>query len=118
MESLRSEYRLLLEKYFGPDVVLDEPSDLEGLRIPHFYSAFYVYKYATGLSAAMSLSEMVLEGGEKERNQYLSFLKSGGSRFPLESLKKAGVDMVSSVPVERALKRFSALVGELEKALL
>jgi oligoendopeptidase F len=118
VDSLRSEYRTLLEKYFGSDVVLDEVSDLEGLRIPHFYSAFYVYKYATGLSAAMSLSDMVLDGGEKERDQYLAFLKSGGSRFPLESLRLAGVDMATPEPVERALKRFSSLVGELEKALL
>ena len=117
IEVLRYEYRSLLEKYFGPAVVLDETADLEGLRIPHFYSAFYVYKYATGLSAAMALSEMVLEGGQKEQADYLNFLKSGGSRFPLDSLKLAGVDMSAPEPVNRALKRFASLVDELESSL-
>lgn len=118
VDVLRGEYRTLLVKYFGENVVLDEMADLEGLRIPHFYNAFYVYKYATGLSAAMALSEMVLEGGEREKTNYLTFLKSGGSRFPLESLKLAGVDMRKPEPVELALKRFASLVDELEKALL
>ncbi len=118
VDVLRKEYRILLDKYFGPSVEIDEPADLEGLRIPHFYRAYYVYKYATGLSAAMTLSQMVLAGGEKERNAYLGFLKSGGSRFPLESLKMAGVDMSRPEPVNRALKKFADLVGSLEKALL
>ena len=115
VDSLRSEYRKLLEKYFGKEVALEDLSDLEGLRIPHFYRAFYVYKYATGLSAAFALSERVLSGGEKERDDYLSFLKSGGSRFPLESLKLAGVDMSRSEPVENAMKKFESLVKELNK---
>ena len=118
VDVLRSEYRTLLEKYFGDNVVIDEPADLEGLRIPHFYRAFYVYKYATGLSAAMTLSQMVLQGGDQERENYLGFLKSGGSRFPLESLKLAGVDMSRSEPIEKVLKRFDILVKEFEKALL
>ena len=117
VDSLRSAYRRLLEKYFGPEVELPESADLEGLRIPHFYRAFYVYKYATGLSAAVALSERVLNGGEKERDEYLSFLKSGGSRYPLESLKLAGVDMSSPVPVQNALEKFAVLVGELEELL-
>ena len=115
VDSLRSEYRKLLEKYFGKDVALEDLSDLEGLRIPHFYRAFYVYKYATGLSAAFALSERVLSGGKKERDDYLSFLKSGGSRFPLESLKLAGVDMSRPEPVENAMKKFESLVNELNK---
>ena len=113
MNSLRSEYRKLLEKYFGKDVSLEELSDLEGLRIPHFYRAFYVYKYATGLSAAFALSERVLNGGEKERDEYLSFLKSGGSRFPLDSLRLAGVDMSSPEPVRDAMRKFESLINEL-----
>ncbi len=117
VDSLRADYRVLLEKYFGPDVVIDEEADLEGLRIPHFYSAFYVYKYATGLSAAMALSERVLSGGDAEREDYMNFLKSGGSRFPLDSLKAAGVDMSRPDAVNSALKRFASLVDQLEKEL-
>jgi oligoendopeptidase F len=115
-ELLRAEYRALLEKYFGPDMVLDEESDLEGLRIPHFYQAFYVYKYATGISASLALAERVLSGGAQEREDYFAFLKSGGSRFPLESLKAAGVDMSQSAPVEAACKVFAGMVKELERS--
>ncbi|MBI9102655.1 MAG: oligoendopeptidase F [Spirochaetales bacterium] len=113
VDSLRKTYRELLEKYFGPEVDLPEQADLEGLRIPHFYRAFYVYKYATGLSAAVTLAERVLNGGDTEREEYLSFLKSGGSRYPLESLKLAGVDMGSPEPVQKALDKFEKLTKEL-----
>ncbi|MDC7218455.1 MAG: oligoendopeptidase F [Spirochaetales bacterium] len=112
LDSLRSEYRKLLEAYFGPAMTLEGESDLEGLRIPHFYSSFYVYKYATGLSAAIALSRRVLEGGDREREDYLSFLKSGGSRFPIESLKVAGVDMSRPEPIKSAMEHFSTLVDE------
>ena len=112
-ELLREEYRKLQEKYFGPEMVLEETSDLEGLRIPHFYRAFYVYKYATGISAALALAERVLSGGDAERKDYFAFLKSGGSRFPMESLKMAGVDMSSPAPVEAACGIFRQLVEEL-----
>jgi oligoendopeptidase F len=117
VDVLRAEYRKLLSKYFGSEMVLEKESDLEGLRIPHFYSAFYVYKYATGVSASLALAERVMSGGEKERNDYFGFLKSGGSRFPIESLKLAGVDMSSPAPVEAACKAFSRLLDELEKLL-
>jgi len=117
LDVLRGEYRALLEKYFGPEMVFEEESDLEGLRIPHFYNAFYVYKYATGISAAYALAERVLAGGEQERNDYFTFLKSGGSRYPIESLRVAGVDMSSPAPVEAACKAFGRLVGELERLL-
>ncbi|MDR3336154.1 MAG: oligoendopeptidase F [Treponema sp.] len=117
VDVLRGEYRKLLEKYFGPDMVPDEASDLEGLRIPHFYNAFYVYKYATGISASLALAERVLAGGKEEREDYYSFLKSGGSRFPIESLKVAGVDMSTPAPVEAACRAFGALVEELEKLI-
>jgi oligoendopeptidase F len=95
----------------------EEVSDLEGLRIPHFYRAFYVYKYATGLAAAIALAKRVLAGGKEEREAYLSFLKSGGSRFPLESLQLAGVDMSRPGPVNEALDTFASLVERLEELL-
>jgi oligoendopeptidase F len=112
LDSLREVYRKLLNDYFGEAMNLEELSDLEGLRIPHFYRAFYVYKYATGLSAAMALSTRVLEGGKAEQEDYLNFLKSGGSKYPIESLKRAGVDMSRPDPVDSALERFASLVGE------
>jgi oligoendopeptidase F len=115
LDTLRGTYRELLEAYFGNELVLDEVSDLEGLRIPHFYRAFYVYKYATGLSAAISLAQRVAEGGERERLDYLAFLKSGGSRYPLESLALAGVDMSSPLPIREAMGRFKGLVDRLEE---
>lgn len=114
VDMLRRTYRGLLEAYFGPQVEFEPCSDLEGLRIPHFYRAFYVYKYATGVSAAIALSHRVLTGGEKERTDYLSFLKSGGSTYPIESLKKAGVDMSSPEPIRAAIAHFEALLTEAE----
>jgi oligoendopeptidase F len=98
-------------------MVFEEESDLEGLRIPHFYRAFYVYKYATGISAALALAERVLSGGAQEREDYFGFLKSGGSRFPMESLKAAGVDMSTPAPVEDACRSFGRIVEELEGLL-
>lgn len=118
VDALRATYRDLLKTYFGPEMVFEPESDLEGLRIPHFYTAFYVYKYATGISAALALADRVTGGGTAERNDYFSFLKSGGSRYPVEALKIAGVDMESPEPVLAALKRFESLVSELEQILL
>jgi len=117
VDSLRAQYKKLLEKYFGPQLRLEKVSDLEGLRIPHFYNAFYVYKYATGVSASIALSERVLNGGTAERNDYFSFLKSGGSRYPIDALKVAGVDMSSSEPVRLACARFADDVKTLRKVL-
>ena len=117
VEVLRAEYRKLLEKYFGPEMVFEEASDLEGLRIPHFYRAFYVYKYATGISASLALAQRVLGGGEKEREDYFAFLKSGGSRFPIDALRLAGVDMSKPEPVQAACRVFAGLVDELERLL-
>ena len=110
----RKTYRSLLEAYFGPEVELIEVSDLEALRIPHFYNAFYVYKYATGLSAALALADRVMDGGVKERDDYLAFLASGGSRWPIESLRLAGVDMADSGPVKAAIAHFNRLMDEYE----
>ena len=117
VDSLRAAYRKLLEKYFGPRMKLEAVSDLEGLRIPHFYNAFYVYKYSTGISASIALSERVLHGGAAERDAYFAFLKSGGSRFPIEALKVAGVDMSSPEPVRMACARFADDVRTLRKLL-
>ena len=114
-ELLRKNYRELLELYFGPEMHFEENSDMEGLRIPHFYTAFYVYKYATGISAALALAKRVTTGGEKERNDYFEFLKSGGSRYPIESLRVAGVDMESTEPVQAACDTFKEIVEQLKK---
>ena len=116
LERIRQEYRKLLDLYFGPGFVVDDALQLEALRIPHFYSAFYVYKYATGISAAIALSQRVLHGGKRE--QYLDFLKSGGSDYPLELLRKAGVDMEGPEPVATAMAHFRDLVDELEGLVL
>ena len=116
-ELLRKIYRELLELYFGPEMTFEANSDMEGLRIPHFYSAFYVYKYATGISASMALAKRVTNGGEKEREDYFAFLKSGGSRYPIESLKVAGVDMAQTEPVQAACDEFKKIVADLEKLL-
>jgi len=118
LDSFRQAYRALLEAYFGPDFSIDSELELECLRIPHFYSAFYVYKYATGISAAVSLAEKVLAGGSAEVDVYLGFLKSGGSSFPIPTLAKAGVDMSTPEPVERTLRLFERRVLELEELLV
>jgi oligoendopeptidase F len=117
VDSLRSEYRKLLAKYFGPAMILEDASDLECLRIPHFYNAFYVYKYSTGISASIALAERVRSGGEREREDYFAFLRSGGSRFPIEALKVAGVDMSSPAPIEAACAQFARYTAELRKLL-
>ena len=115
VDTLRREYRTLLDAYFGPDFVIDPELELECLRIPHFYRAFYVYKYATGLSAAIALSERVTNGGERELNDYLGFLRGGCSKWPLDLLRDAGVDMETGEAVDAAMARFERLVAELEE---
>ncbi len=147
IDLVRAEYRKLLENYFGTPgspisqlaakakpsakpqkppmakpgkishFVIDPELELECLRIPHFYGGFYVYKYATGLSAAIALSNRVLSGGPAELNDYLTFLKGGCSKWPLDLLRDAGVDMEQPAPVETALKRFAELVDQLEDLL-
>jgi len=117
VDALRSEYRKLLQKYFGPEMRFEDTSDLEGLRIPHFYNSYYVYKYATGVSASIALSRKVLSGEKGATENYYKFLRSGGSRFPIESLKVAGVDMSSPEPVAAACAEFGRLCSELKTAL-
>lgn len=112
LERFTGIYRQLLSDYFGPRFSIDGELELECLRIPHFYSAFYVYKYATGLSAAVALATQVLETGDASR--YLDFLRSGGSKFPVETLRSAGVDMSTPAPVQATLDLFARRVTELE----
>ncbi len=114
VDSFKEIYNQLLMRYFGSEVTLDPCLALECFRIPHFYFGFYVYKYATGISAAYALAERVTDGGDAELKDYLNFLKSGGSKYPIDLLKGAGVDMSSPKPVETALKKFKDLVDELE----
>jgi oligoendopeptidase F len=114
---LKQEYQRLNHFYFGKDVTIDPEIALEWARIPHFYYGFYVYQYATGISAAIALAEKVTTGGKKERDAYLNFLKSGSSDYPLNELQKAGVDMRTTEPVERAIQKFSKLTDELQKLL-
>jgi len=118
LEVLKSEYHKLLETYFAENFMLDPELDLECLRIPHFYHAFYVYKYATGISAAVALSQRVLSGQPGSVEAYLKFLRSGGSRFPLETLRAAGVDMTTPAPIESTLQLFERRLEELEQLLL
>jgi oligoendopeptidase F len=117
VESFQDVYRELLKDYFGPDFVIDDELPLECFRIPHFYRAFYVYKYATGLSAAITLSRQVLAGGAAELDAYLGFLKGGCSKDPLDLLRDAGVDMEQPEAVETALEHFEQLVTELGELL-
>jgi oligoendopeptidase F len=113
----KSVYRELLERYFGPDFAIDDELSLECFRIPHFYRAFYVYKYATGLSAAIALAARVVDGGQQELDDYLNFLRGGSSKWPLDLLRDAGVDMSQPEPVDTALAHFERLVNELDELL-
>ncbi|MDR3624550.1 MAG: oligoendopeptidase F [Chlamydiales bacterium] len=111
---LKKEYRKLNEFYFGESVCIDDAIDIEWARIPHFYYDFYVYQYATGISAALALVDKVLKGSDQDLNNYLTFLKSGSSKYPIDTLKLAGVDMRSTTPVKAAIERFKTLVNELK----
>lgn len=116
--SLLKEIYLNLNKdYFGPDAIIDSEIQVEWARIPHFYYNFYVYQYATGISAALSLAEKVLSGDLDARESYLTFLKGGSSLFPIDLLKLAGVDMTTPAPVQAALRKFDSLLSELESLI-
>jgi len=112
LEVFTDIYKKLLDEYFGGVLVVDNELKLECLRIPHFYSPFYVYKYATGISAAIALAHRVLSGYENATEKYLNFLKLGGSMFPIDELVLAGVDMRDKEPVENAIAHFSKLINE------
>ena len=116
-EALCDIWHKLQIKYYRDDIVIDQKIDIEWARIPHFYSNFYVYKYATGFSAASALSKQILEEGDSAVDRYKEFLKSGGSEFPLDQLRKAGVDMEKKEAVDEALHVFKDLVKQLEKEL-
>lgn len=112
---LSSIYADLNKKYYGPEVVLDGDIAIEWARIPHFYRAFYVYQYATGLSAATALSRQVMMEGEPAVGRYLGFLKSGSSKYSIDILRDAGVDVTTPEPVQQALNVFDELLTEMEK---
>lgn len=112
-DSLCSEYRKLNEKYFGTNIVIDEQINWEWSRIPHFYTPFYVYQYATGYSAAIALSQKILF--ENGSDNYIKFLKGGSSDYSINLLKTAGVDMSSSVPVENAMNVFENIIKQMEE---
>lgn len=113
-EWLSNTYLELNKKYYGPDVEYDEEIAMEWARIPHFYSDFYVYKYATGYSAAIKIVDRIMNEGDKAVEDYIEFLKMGDSDFPIELLKIAGVDMSKKEPVENAMNLFESLIDELE----
>ena len=117
LDRFKAVYRELLQQYFGPDFMLDDELSLECFRIPHFYRAFYVYKYATGMSAAIALADRVLSGGKHELDDYLGFLRGGCSKDPLDLLRGAGVDMEKPQAVDTALGQFGELVEELDRLL-
>ncbi len=116
-ETISKVYYDLNKLYFGEDMVVDEQIGMEWARIPHFYTPFYVYQYATGFAAAIALSTKILEEGESAVADYMKFLTGGSSKDPIELLQMAGVDMTSKAPVEQALQVFAGLVDELEKLL-
>ena len=114
-ERLCSIYYDLNKAYFGEDICIDRQIEMEWARIPHFYTPFYVYQYATGFSAAIALSGKILREGEAAVEQYKKFLKGGSSMYPLELLRLAGVDMEQKKPVEDALQVFSEYLDEMER---
>jgi oligoendopeptidase F len=114
---LKQEYRQLNHLYFGPATLIDPEIEIEWARIPHFYYNFYVFQYATGISAALALADKVVKGTQHDREAYLSFLKGGSSKYPIDMLKMAGIDMTSPAPVKAAIQTFDLLLTELEQLL-
>lgn len=112
-DALCAKYRALNERYFGDGIVVDDQIALEWARIPHFYYQFYVYQYATGFAAAIALSQRILDEGAPARDDYLGFLRGGSSKPPIELLRGAGVDMMSTRPVEDALALFDRMIDEM-----
>ena len=112
---LCDHYYELNKKYFGKNVVVDDEIKYEWERIPHFYMNFYVYQYATGLSAAATIVNNILEGKKDAKENYLKFLKLGGSMYPIDELKVAGVDMTKPEVVENAIKMFDEIIDEFKE---
>ncbi|WP_294496372.1 oligoendopeptidase F [uncultured Gemmiger sp.] len=115
--ALNALYRQLVVDYFGPDLVVDDEVQYEWARIPHFYRNFYVYKYATGYSTAVALSEAILNEGEPAVKRYREFLSMGGSAYPLDELRHAGVDLTTPAPVDAALNKFERILDDAEATL-
>ena len=107
----------LNQRYFGAEMIVDKDIEVEWARIPHFYSDFYVYQYATGYAAASAFAKSILLGKENAIDDYKGFLKAGGSKYPIDAIKEAGVDMTSSKPLEDTLDRFKELLDILEKLI-
>jgi oligoendopeptidase F len=116
-DALCKVYHDLNVAYFGDDIVIDSDIDMEWSRIPHFYKTFYVYQYATGYSAAIALSRRILNEGAPAVADYIRFLSSGNSNYPIEVLKLAGVDMGTKEPVNQALQLFSELLDQMDELM-
>lgn len=116
-ENLTDMYNATLREFYGNSVAYDEEYGYTWIRIPHFYRNFYVYKYATSFCASQALSQAVLKGEKGARDKYIQFLSAGSSDYPINILKKGGVDMTTPAPVEATMKKFSQLVDEMEKLL-
>lgn len=116
-DGLKQLWYDLNRKYYGDMITIDDPLKMEWARIPHFYTPFYVYQYATGFSAATALASGILEHGAPARDKYLNFLTKGGSDYPIELLKGAGVDMSTPEPVEAVVKQFTETLDEMESLL-
>ena len=115
--ALNALYKRLVIDYFGDDMVIDDEIQYEWARIPHFYRPFYVYKYATGYSTAVALSEGILKEGEPAVKRYKEFLSMGGSAYPLDELRHAGVDLATPAPVDAALEKFERILDDAEATL-
>lgn len=114
-DTLCEVYKNLNKLYFGPDMVIDEEIAMEWARIPHFYTPFYVYQYATGMSAAIAFGKRILSGEPGALDDYKRFLRGGCSMDCIDLLKSCGVDMTTTEPTTSALKVFDSYLGELEK---
>jgi oligoendopeptidase F len=113
-ETLSGIYYDLNLKYHGKEMTVDRDIEMEWARIPHFYNSFYVYKYATGFSAATSFAKQILDEGQPAVDRYLGFLKSGGSDYSINILKRAGVDMSTPEPIKQAMSVFKDLIEQME----
>lgn len=115
-DSLTEKYRQLVADYYGPDLTVDDDVAVEWSRIPHFYDAFYVYQYSTGISAAVALARRILDEGAPAVQRYLGFLRSGSADYAINLLRSAGVDMASPDPIQAAIDTFAGLLDEMEAA--
>ncbi|UCC29406.1 MAG: oligoendopeptidase F [Phycisphaerales bacterium] len=116
-DSMGAAYRKIMKKYYGPDYTHDDLVDNYWIRIPHFYRNFYVYKYATSYCAASNIANQIMKGEPDTREAYMKFLKGGGSKYPVDMLKVAGVDMTTSEPIQDAMKLFEGLLDQTEGLL-